>query len=181
MTVALPLWAASVMRVVALERAGAGPSNTGDDIRVLARVDVVSNPALGCGVGRLMTARHDPAGGRPRPFAGARLRDAIWNPRAPDILVAATRDTCDAVPDEIRMGLPWIVLLPAWSCLQAEVPTILLGVTWNHGDDGDDGVPSPGWGGAQREAWFAARALYLLLKHAPPEELVALSREPRVR
>ena len=168
------------MRVLAFDRPDAAIDPEGAEILGVARVDIRSNPALGCGVGRLMTARYHPTDATPRPFRGDRLRNAVWRPRPPDILVAAHPHALAAVPDGIRMGLPWIVVLTAWARLQAAVPTVLLGTCWTRGNDGDDDKEiDPGWGLLEREAWFTARALNFLLHHAPPDELVALSRAAR--
>ena len=147
-------------------------------IRALARVDVVSHPALGSGVGRLMSARHDQdaRGPQARPFSGERLENAIWNPAPPDVLVAACPDACAAVPDAIQRGLPWIHVLVAWRRLHPMAPSDTLQICWDRG--GQDFVP-PGQkqGRLEREAWFTAVALHRLLHHAPPDELIALSRE----
>ncbi len=93
-------------------------------VRALARVDVVSHPALGNGVGRPMSARHeqDAPGLKAAPSTGQRLENAIWSPSAPDVLVAACPDAYAAVPDDIKCGLTWIHVLLAWRRLQPMVP-----------------------------------------------------------
>ncbi len=147
-------------------------------IRALARVDVVSHPALGNGVGRLMSAQHDQdaRGPQARPFSGQRLENAIWNPAPPDVLVAACPDACDAVPDDIQRGLPWIHVLVAWSRLQPMVPSDMLQICWDRGR-GDFVSSNQKRGRLESEAWFIALALHQLLHYAPPQELIALSRE----
>jgi hypothetical protein len=165
-----------VLRVLALDlEAGcAGPSGT-PTILAVARIDVVSSPALGCGTRRLMSAARDDHAGAPGEFAGNRLRSAVMDLHPPDFLVAAHPATRNAIPEELRPGLPWILVLRAWRRLQSSVPSVMLEACWEHGDDGSS-LTGPR-GVAEREAWFTARVLRLLLGHASPEELEALSRK----
>lgn len=55
------------------------------------------------------------------------------------------------------------------------VPSVMMEVCWARGDHGP--MPVTTWGPLKREAWFVAQALHLLLQYAPPDELVALSRD----
>ena len=172
----LPLWDKRIMRVLALARdetvldASGGPR-----IHAVTRVDVVTNPALGCGAGKLMSARWEPTvGPRSRPFSGPRLANAIWRPSPPDILVAASHETRSLIPEEARHGLPWILVLTAWRRLHPFADSALLQACWDHGHDGFTARGE--LVGLEREARFLALALNQLLHHAPPDELVALSR-----
>jgi len=159
------------MRVLAFrsEVLDAGPST----IREVARVDVTLQPASTCGIGKLMSARHGCREQPSRPFAGQRLANAVWNPRPPDVLVSADGCTAAGLPDGIRRGLPWIVVLAAWRRLRPVVPPVLQEVCWEHVDDAF--VPKPSPSRSEREAWFTAMTLRRLLAYATPEELVALS------
>jgi hypothetical protein len=159
------------MRVLAFrsEALDAGPSI----IREVARVDVTAQPASVFGIGKLMSARHGGREQTPRPFAGQRLENAIWNPRPPDILVSADACTAAWLPEGIRRGLPWIVVPAAWRRLRPVVPAVLQEVCWEHVDDGF--VPKPSPSRSEREAWCTAMTLRRLLAYATPEELVALS------
>ena len=164
------------MRVLAFrsEVLDAGPST----IREVARVDVTVEPASLCGIcgiGKLMSARNGMHEQTPRPFAGQRLQNAVWNPRPPDILVSADARTAAGLPDGIRRELPWIVVLAAWRRLRPVVPSVLQEVCWEHVDDAF--VPKPSPSRSEREAWFTAMTLRRLLAYATPEELVALSTE----
>lgn len=174
MPVAMPLWEPVIMRVLAFETADA--DGVGGPINAVARVDVVTNPILGCGVRRLMSARHVPGEGEQSlPFAGERLDNAIWRPAPPDVLVAACGETCAAVPDDLRRGLPWIIVFNAWERLLSIVSSRVLPACLEVGFD-----PSqmPGRNALEREAWLLALMLHRLLHLAPPHELIALSREP---
>ena len=160
------------MRVLAFEHE---PGATGTDaIRAFARIDVVTHPALGCGRGKLMAARVGTLGAEARPFSGARLEHAVWNPSPPDILVSATSETRRAVPGDIRRELPWILIFAAWRRLQPVVPSMMMTICWQHGEDESMPVVNPSR--PEREAWFVAMALHVLLHQAAPDELVALSR-----
>ena len=177
-SLAMPLWDPSVMRVLAFEIGDRdGAEGVGPLIIAVARVDLVTNPALGCGVGRLMSAGREPGAGlRSRPFSGPRLENAIWRPSPPDVLVAACGEARSAVPDDLRRGLPWIIVLNAWERLLRVVPSELTPACWDH--LADDSTPMPGRNALEREAWLLAQMLYRLLHLAPPDELVALSRDP---
>ncbi len=144
-------------------------------IREVARVDVTLQPASTCGIGKLMSARHGCHEQPRRPFAGQRLMNAVWNPRPPDVLVSADACTAGGLPDAIRRGLPWIVVLPAWRRLRPVMPPVLQEVRWEHVDASF--VPKPSPSRSEREAWFTAMTLRRLLAYATPEELVALSTE----
>ena len=172
----LPLWERRVMRVLALGRNEALPDASGAvRIHGVSRIDVVTSPALGCGAGKLMSARLEPVPGpRSRPFSGPRLANAIWRPSPPDMLVAASAETRSLIPEEAQRGLPWILVLTAWRRLHPLADTALLEACWNHGHDGFSTMGE--LDGLEREAWFLALALNQLLHHAPPDELVALSR-----
>ncbi len=164
------------MRVLAFrsEVPDAGPST----IREIARVDVTAQPASMCGIcgiGKLMSARHGRHEQPLRPFAGRRLENAVWNPRPPDVLVSADACTAAGLPDGIRRGLPWIVVLAAWRRLRPVMPPVLQEVRWEHVDASF--VPKPSPSRSEREAWFTAMTLRRLLAYATPEELVALSTE----
>ena len=168
---ALPTHERTTMRVLVfrLEVLDTDPST----IREVARVDVTVWPATGSGIGKLMSAKQGRHGHTVRPFAGRRLENAVWNPFPADILVSADAGTLGTLPDEIRRGLPAIVVLAAWRRLQPIVPSILQEICWE--DVSNAFVPKAYPTSAEREAWFTAMALRTLLNHASPNELVALS------
>ena len=176
---AIPLWDRTTLRVIAV----AGDDPCGDapgvalGIRAVARMDIVVHPALGVRRGRMMSARHErgAADGHGRPFTGTRLRNAIWNPSPPDVLVAACPSSHGLVPDDVHHGLPWIHVLTALRHLRSSTPSFMARVCWEHG--ADDLLPEGASGGLTREAWFVAEVLSVLLHHASPDELVALSRK----
>ena len=174
---AIPLWDRTTLRILAV--AGYDPDEDGSEpgIRAVARMDVVVHPALGVLRGKMMSARHEhgAADGRGRPFTGPRLRNAIWNPLPPDVLVAACPSSHGLVPGDIHRGLPWIHVLTALRHLRSTMPSFMARVCWEHGED--DLVPEGASGNLVREAWFVAQVLSVLLRHASPRELVALSRE----
>ena len=178
MSVAMPLWDPVVMRVLAFETADPDDADgVGGPINAVARVDVVTNPTLGCGVGRLMSARHMPGEGpSSRPFAGERLDNALWRPSPPDVLVAACGEARSAVPDDLQRGLPWIIVFNAWerlfSMASSRILPACLDDTRTEPSSFDERTP------LEREAWLLALMLHRLLHLAPPEELIALSREP---
>ena len=174
---AIPLWDRTTLRILVVAADDRDEDGTGPGIRAVARMDVVVHPALGVLRGRMMSARHErgAADGRGRPFAGPRLRNAIWNPSPPDVLVAACPSSHWLVPDDVCHGLPWIHVLTAWKHLRSTMPSFMGRVCWEHGHD--DLLPEGASGNLERETWFVAEMLSVLMRYASPGELVAFSRE----
>lgn len=139
----------------------------------VARADVVDDPFLCWRMETVMSARYDPAHPRPRPFVGERLSSAVCNPVLPDALVAATPDTVLAIPDGITSNLPWIIVVRAWARLMPTAPSKLLDVCWRRKIDGREHQMSHG---LSDDVHVTCGMLRMLLDHAPPAELVALSR-----
>ena len=162
------------MRVLSLTLGG-----TGAPIRELARVDVTTDPVLGCRTERVMTDRHAPLASPPGPFDGERLRQAIWSPHAPDILVAASPEATCATPAGMTQVLPWILVLSAWYRLVALAPSNLLDLCWHRGGGSFSDTPWKVSGTAETSAALLARMLVVMLHQAPPDELVAYAREKR--
>jgi hypothetical protein len=123
-------------------------------------------------MGRPMSARHDPRRPDSPPFAGTRLEDAIWAPRRPDALVVAHPSACEIVPDAVRRGTPWIVALKAAERLWRSVPSATMRICWDRGEDPSD---SEAKSCTEREALFVAHLMLLMLRVAPPAELIWLS------
>lgn len=160
----------SRLRILALDVDA--PTGT---IREVARADAVHAPFQPWRMEQVMSGRHDPGNPRPRPFAGERLSSAVWDPVAPDALVAATADTFLAIPDEILAGLPLIIVLRAWTRLMPTAPSKLLDGCWRRAIDGDEDLRTRT---LENDVHLTYGMLMMLLDRSAPNELAAFSRKP---
>lgn len=164
----LPGWPPARLRVLAFETEDDGPWAS---IRAVGRIDVVTNPTKGLALGRIQSAHYDPQENAALPFVGKRLEEAVRAPAPADALVVAHPDACAMVPDEVRLGTPWIVALLAAERLWPVLPSRMMRVCWRHGDDSWVARRIP----VENQTLFAAGLVLRMLEVASPAELVWLS------
>ena len=159
------------MRVVAFD-----PDSPADAaaIRALARVDLVAGPNGAWAAGTPMSASHDPSSAVPRPFAGTRLRQALFAPSRADFLAFAHSDAHGAVPAAMLAGTPVLMALTAAERVWRSVPTPALRKAWLGGPAAGSTPPAR----AEGRVVFLADLLLDLLGYAGPDEIHWLSSDP---
>lgn len=159
------------LRVVAFD-----PDSPADAaaIRALARVDLAAGPDGAWSAGPPMSASHDPSDAVPRPFAGIRLRRALFGPSPADFLAFAHPGARGAVPAAMLAGTPVVVALTAAERVWRSVPTAALRTAWLGGAAVGPTPPAR----AEGRAAFLADLLLDLLGYAGPDEIHWLSGDP---
>lgn len=143
-------------------------------IRALARVDLVTGPDGTWSAGPPMSAAHDPSDAVPRPFAGIRLRRALFAPSPADFLAFAHSGARDVVPAAMLAGTPVVVALTAAERIWQSVPTPALRTAWC----GSAAVGVTPSARAEGRAAFLADLLLDLLSYAGPDEIHWFSSDP---
>ena len=136
-------------------------------IRVLAWVDLVAGPDGVWSGGPPTSMSHDPSSAVPRPFTGARLRQALFAPSPADFLAFAHLGARDAIPAAMLAGTPVVVALTAAERIWQSVPTQALRTAWLGG--AAVGLTPPAR--AEGRAAFLADLLLDLLSYAGPDEI----------